>query len=86
MSGKRQKTQDSLASEQTDRGETLVSGYEGAEPLVAKPEMFSQWCIGAKHLGRKELKGNAVTTPGEYRSREERERMELRRDWAARPA
>jgi hypothetical protein len=35
MSGKRQKTQDSLASEQTDRGETLVSGYEGAEPLVA---------------------------------------------------
>src|ERR1700741_4759332 len=37
MSGKRQKTQDSLASEQTDRGESLVSGYEGAEPLVAKP-------------------------------------------------
>jgi RNA-directed DNA polymerase len=37
MSGKRQKTQDSLASEQTDRGEALVSGYEGAEPLVAKP-------------------------------------------------
>jgi hypothetical protein len=42
--------------------------------------MFSQWCIGAKHLGRKESKGNAVTTPGEYRSREERERMESRRD------
>ena len=37
MSGKRPKTQDSLASEQTDRGESLVSGYDGAEPLVAKP-------------------------------------------------
>ena len=63
MSGKRQKTQDSLASEQTDRGE-MVSGYEGAEPLVAKPEMFSQWCIGAKHLGRKKSKGNAVDYAG----------------------
>ena len=36
MSGKRQKTQYSLALEPTDRGEALVSGCEGAEPLVAE--------------------------------------------------
>ena len=37
MSGKRQKTQYSLALEPRDRGEAPVSGYQGAEPLVAKP-------------------------------------------------
>jgi RNA-directed DNA polymerase len=36
MSGKRQKTQYSLALEPRDRGEAPVSGYQGAEPLVAK--------------------------------------------------
>src|SRR5713226_6457717 len=36
MSGKRQKIQYSLALEPVDRGETPVSGYEGAEPFVAK--------------------------------------------------
>ena len=37
MSGRRQKIQYSLALEPGDQGETLVSGYEGAEPFVAKP-------------------------------------------------
>jgi RNA-directed DNA polymerase len=37
MSGKRQKTQYSLASRPTDRGETPVSGQQRAEPLAAKP-------------------------------------------------
>lgn len=32
MSGKRQKTQYSLALEPMDRGEAPVSGYQGAEP------------------------------------------------------
>jgi retron-type reverse transcriptase len=36
MSGKRQKTQYSLALEPTDRGEAPVGGREGAEPLVAE--------------------------------------------------
>jgi RNA-directed DNA polymerase len=36
MSGKRQKTQYSLALEPTDWGEALVGGCEGAEPLVAE--------------------------------------------------
>lgn len=36
MSGKRQKTQYSLALEPRYRGEAPVSGYQGAEPLVAK--------------------------------------------------
>ena len=36
MSGKRQKTQYSLALEPRDRGEAPVSGCQGAEPLVAK--------------------------------------------------
>jgi hypothetical protein len=36
MSGKRQKTQYSLALEPRDRGEAPVSGHQGAEPLVAK--------------------------------------------------
>jgi RNA-directed DNA polymerase len=37
MSGRRQKIQYSLALEPVDQGETLVSGYEGTEPFVAKP-------------------------------------------------
>src|ERR1700733_774034 len=37
MSGKRQKTQYSLASRPMDRGETPVSGQRRAEPLAAKP-------------------------------------------------
>src|SRR6202008_2595828 len=37
MSGMRQKIQYSLALEPVDQGETLVSGYEGTEPFVAKP-------------------------------------------------
>jgi RNA-directed DNA polymerase len=37
MTGKRQKTQYSLALEPVARGETPVSGHQGAEPLVAKP-------------------------------------------------
>src|SRR4249919_2772562 len=36
MSGKRQKTQYSLALEPTDWGQALVGGCEGAEPLVAE--------------------------------------------------
>ena len=37
MSGKRPKIQCSLASGPKDRGETLVSGYQRAEPFAAKP-------------------------------------------------
>src|SRR5271163_2764578 len=37
MSGKRQKTQYSLALEPQGRGETPVSGHPRAEPFVAKP-------------------------------------------------
>ena len=37
MSGKRQKTQYSLALEPVARGETPVSDHQVAEPLVAKP-------------------------------------------------
>src|ERR1700730_7281031 len=37
MSGRRQKIQYSLALEPVDQGETLVSGYQGTEPFVAKP-------------------------------------------------
>src|SRR6266481_7824036 len=37
MSGKRQKIQYSLALEPVGQGETPVSGYQGAEPFVAKP-------------------------------------------------
>ena len=37
MSGKRQKTQYSLALEPAARGKTPVSDHQGAEPLVAKP-------------------------------------------------
>src|ERR1700746_1353373 len=37
MSGKRQQIQYSLALEPARRRETRVSGYQGAEPLVAKP-------------------------------------------------
>ena len=37
MSGMRQKIQYSLALEPVDQGETPVSGYQGAEPFVAKP-------------------------------------------------
>src|SRR5438270_2179752 len=37
MSGTRQQIQYSLALEPGDRGEPLVSGHRGAEPLVAKP-------------------------------------------------
>ena len=38
MSGTRQKIQYSLALEPDDRGEARVSGHQGAEPFVAKPE------------------------------------------------
>src|SRR5260370_34862771 len=37
MSGMRQKIQYSLALEPVDQGETPVSGYQGTEPIVAKP-------------------------------------------------
>src|SRR6267142_4255303 len=37
MSGKRQQIQYSLALEPVERGETPVSGYQGAEPFAAKP-------------------------------------------------
>src|SRR5262252_3258167 len=37
MTGRRQKIQYSLALEPGDQGETPVSGYQGAEPYVAKP-------------------------------------------------
>ncbi len=37
MSGRRQKIQYSLALEPAHPGETQVSGYQGAEPIVAKP-------------------------------------------------
>src|SRR5271169_5047835 len=37
MSGKRQQIQYSLALEPEERGETPVSGCQGAEPVVAKP-------------------------------------------------
>src|SRR5438045_1830983 len=37
MSGTRQKIQHSLEREPVHQGETPVSGYQGAEPLVAKP-------------------------------------------------
>ena len=37
MSGKRQQIQYSLALEPAHQGETRVSGYQGAEPIVAKP-------------------------------------------------
>ena len=41
MSGKRQKTQYSLALEPKDRGETSVVGYPRAEPFAAKPALES---------------------------------------------
>ncbi len=37
MSGTRQKIQYSLALEPVGQGETPASGYQGAEPLMAKP-------------------------------------------------
>jgi len=37
VSGKRQKIQYSLALEPVDLGETPVSGYQGTEPVAAKP-------------------------------------------------
>ena len=37
MTGTRQTIQYSLALEPGDQGETLISGYQGAEPVVAKP-------------------------------------------------
>ena len=37
MTGTRQTIQYSLALELGDQGETPVSGYQGAEPVVAKP-------------------------------------------------
>ena len=37
MTGTRQMIQYSLALEPTHQGETQVSGYQGAEPFVAKP-------------------------------------------------
>ena len=37
MTGTRQTLQYSLALEPAHQGETRVSGYQGAEPVVAKP-------------------------------------------------
>ena len=37
LTGTRQTIQYSLALEPGDQGETPVSGYQGAEPFVAKP-------------------------------------------------
>jgi hypothetical protein len=37
LTGTRQTIQYSLALEPTHQGETRVSGYQGAEPVVAKP-------------------------------------------------
>jgi RNA-directed DNA polymerase len=37
MRGRRQKIQYSLALEPAHQGETLISGYQGAEPVMAKP-------------------------------------------------
>jgi RNA-directed DNA polymerase len=37
MTGTRQTIQYSLALEPVHQGETRVSGYQGAEPFVAKP-------------------------------------------------
>src|SRR6516225_3930573 len=37
MSGMRQTIQHSLALEPAHQGETRLSGYQGAEPVVAKP-------------------------------------------------
>ena len=37
MTGTRQTIQYSLALEPAHQGETLVSGYQGTEPAVAKP-------------------------------------------------
>ena len=37
MTGTRQTIQYSLALEPAHQGETRVSGYQGAEPVVAKP-------------------------------------------------
>jgi RNA-directed DNA polymerase len=44
MNGKRQKIQNSLALEPKGRGETPVSGYQGTEPIVAKPTPESPAC------------------------------------------
>src|SRR6266436_5147700 len=44
MSGKRQKTQYSLALEPVARGETPVSDHQGAEPLVATPAPKTRPC------------------------------------------
>src|SRR6202049_2584462 len=44
MNGKRQKTQSLLALEPNDGGEPSVGGYEGTEPLVAKPTPESPAC------------------------------------------
>jgi RNA-directed DNA polymerase len=68
MSGKRQKTQNELALAVEDRGETRVSGYEGTEPLVAKPipespafaePLMEEVCVRG-NLGRawKRVQGN----------------------------
>src|SRR6266481_4996111 len=45
MSGKRQKLQYSLALVPKDRGEAPVRGYQGTEPLVAKPVPESPACV-----------------------------------------
>src|SRR5260221_11598320 len=44
MSGKRQKTQNSLALAPKGRGETPASGSQGTEPIVAKPTTESPAC------------------------------------------
>src|SRR2546425_7376590 len=45
MIGKRQKLQYALALVPKDRGEAPVRGYQGTEPLVAKPVPESPACV-----------------------------------------
>ena len=61
MSGKRQKIQYLLALEPMDRGETPVTGYQGTEPVVAKPasqspalteQLMEEVCDRANRLAR----------------------------------
>jgi hypothetical protein len=58
MSGKRQKTQYSLALEPQGRGETPVSGHPRAEPFVAKPAPESPAVTDATERISK-VRGNA---------------------------
>ena len=61
MSGKRQKIQYSLALKPVDPGATSVRGYQGTEPVVAKPasqspalteQLMEEVCDRANRLAR----------------------------------